>query len=449
MMVRCEALEARTLLASVAIEDLSLPVPQTTGPYIVGIYSSRQLDASASTDIDPGETLSFAWDLDNDNIYGETGAAAGNGDEIGVTPTFFANATPKGTYSIKLKVTGSSGLSSDLTTSITIRNETINGTLANDSLRILLNAANIVDFYENVAPGGPPTFSIPYNKLIFIRVVGGDGDDVFSMDFAFPMNLNLGAGNDTFILTAGATWIDVENPWLENLILTGSASIDFRRISYRFSSLTLAGSAKVSITGTNTFLHLGSLSISDSATLDLSDKGLIVDSGDVTVITELIRSGRIKPASGAGIRNGHSAQLFMAAIVNNNPLHASFAGESNLTGGEMLVQLTKMGDLNFDDKVTIADFIDLASHFGQSPATWGEGDTNGDDVVSIADFVNFAILFESTSSAFGTPQPALSSIIPSTSAPKKHRRLKSRHHVTPSPAAANFRIPQAHWLEKR
>jgi len=282
---RCEALEARTLLASVAIGDLSTPIPGTTGPYIVGIYSSRQLNATSSTDSDPTESLSFSWDLDNDSIFGETGLAATNGDEIGPMPTFLANSTPVGTYPVKLRVSDSSGLSADLATSITVRKEILNGTPANDSLRISLNAANIVDFYENVAPGGPPTFSIPYNKLIFIRVIGGDGDDVFSMDFAFPMNLNLGAGNDTFILTAGATWIDVENPWLENLILTGSASIDFRRISYRFSSLTLAGSAKVSITGTNTFLHLGSLSISDSATLDLSDKGLIVDSGDVTVIT--------------------------------------------------------------------------------------------------------------------------------------------------------------------
>src|SRR5256885_6803677 len=101
----CESLEARLLLAAVAGEDVSATIPRTSGPYTVGIYSSRQLDASSSTDPDPGESLSFAWDLDNDNIYGEAGAVAGNGDEIGATPTFFANATPIGTYPIKLKVT--------------------------------------------------------------------------------------------------------------------------------------------------------------------------------------------------------------------------------------------------------------------------------------------------------------------------------------------------------
>src|SRR5215212_6179809 len=137
----CESLERRLLLAAVLGQDLSPPIPRTTGPYIVGIYSSRQLDASSSSDPDLDESLSFAWDLDNDNIFGESGAVAGNGDEVGAMPTFLANATPKGTYPIKLRVADSSGLSSDLTTSITIRNEILNGTPQDDSLRISLNAS--------------------------------------------------------------------------------------------------------------------------------------------------------------------------------------------------------------------------------------------------------------------------------------------------------------------
>src|SRR3954470_11039521 len=129
----CESLERRLLLAAVVGQDLSPPIPRATGPYVVGIFSSRQLDASSSSDPDPDESLSFAWDLDNDNIFGEIGAAAANGDEIGAMPTFFANATPIGTYPIKLKVTDSSELSSDLTTAITIRDYILNGTSGNDS----------------------------------------------------------------------------------------------------------------------------------------------------------------------------------------------------------------------------------------------------------------------------------------------------------------------------
>src|SRR5258705_4872211 len=137
---RCELLERRLLLASVLIEDLSPPVPHTSGPYIVGIFSSVQLDASSSTDPDSGESLSFAWDLDNDGILGETGSAAANGDEVGATPIFIANSTPIGTYPIKVRVTDSSALSADLTTSVTIRNAILHGTPGNDFLRISLDS---------------------------------------------------------------------------------------------------------------------------------------------------------------------------------------------------------------------------------------------------------------------------------------------------------------------
>jgi ELWxxDGT repeat protein len=99
---------------------VSPPQASSGGPYTVGVHSSMQLDASASTDPDPSETLSFAWDLDNDGIYGETGAVAGNGDEISATPTFLASNRPAGSYAIKLRVTNSFGLSSETTTSIRI-----------------------------------------------------------------------------------------------------------------------------------------------------------------------------------------------------------------------------------------------------------------------------------------------------------------------------------------
>jgi hypothetical protein len=99
--------------------------------------------------------------------------------------------------------------------------------------------------------------------------------------------------------------------------------------------------------------------------------------------------------------------------------------------------------VNFDEQITIADFIDLASHFGQSPAGWGDGDTNNDGVVSIADFINLTILIGSDASVTSAPQPALFSALTSSSAPK-HRRHKL-HRARPP----KFVLPQAHWLENR
>ena len=65
------------------------PVAEANGPYTVPEGGSVTLDGSGSSDPDPGDTLTYAWDLDGDDIYGETGADAA-GDETGATPTFSA-----------------------------------------------------------------------------------------------------------------------------------------------------------------------------------------------------------------------------------------------------------------------------------------------------------------------------------------------------------------------
>jgi hypothetical protein len=62
----------------------------------------------------------------------------------------------------------------------------------------------------------------------------------------------------------------------------------------------------------------------------------------------------------------------------------------------ILLRPTLVGDLNLDGNVTIADFIDLAAHFGQLDKTWQEGDINYDGNVSIADFIELAAHFGSS-----------------------------------------------------
>src|SRR5881392_3304987 len=57
-----------------------------------------------------------------------------------------------------------------------------------------------------------------------------------------------------------------------------------------------------------------------------------------------------------------------------------------------------------DGTVSIADFIDLASHFNTpSGATWQMGDVNGDGAVTIADFIDLASRFGQKLSGDATP----------------------------------------------
>jgi hypothetical protein len=68
----------------------------------------------------------------------------------------------------------------------------------------------------------------------------------------------------------------------------------------------------------------------------------------------------------------------------------------------ILVRPTRIGDLNLDGVVSIADFIDLAAHFNQS-GLWQEGDINGDGTVTIADFIDLASNFNQSYAGSAIP----------------------------------------------
>jgi hypothetical protein len=66
------------------------PTANANGPYTGSDCTPLILDASHSSDPD-GDELQFAWDLDGDGVFGETGASAMRGDEVGAHPTFRPN----------------------------------------------------------------------------------------------------------------------------------------------------------------------------------------------------------------------------------------------------------------------------------------------------------------------------------------------------------------------
>lgn len=87
------------------------PVAEAGGPYTVDEGSPVVLDGSGSTDPDVGDTLEFAWDLNNDGIYENMGVT------IAITP-------PDGpaTMTVGLKVTDSEGAFSTDTAMVIVKN---------------------------------------------------------------------------------------------------------------------------------------------------------------------------------------------------------------------------------------------------------------------------------------------------------------------------------------
>lgn len=120
------------------------PTAEAAGPYTVSDADTIQLDASASSDVDqPVGTLTYLWDLDGDGVYGETGAGALRGEEVGVQPTF-------------------STVGVDGPTSVTVSLHVVDsqGSVATDTAEInVINAEPVVEAGSSVTISTGTTFT--------------------------------------------------------------------------------------------------------------------------------------------------------------------------------------------------------------------------------------------------------------------------------------------------
>jgi autotransporter-associated beta strand protein len=230
----------------------------------------------------------------------------------------------------------------------------------------------------------------------------------------------IGAGAGQLILASPQTGIGVDAGQLQiDQKITGSGGLSkvgpgtlllSGQLSYNGPTTISSGILALRpLTGQSQTTLLNSLAISGAADawqgrLDLGTSALIIRTADLPTITNQIRDGL--DASGGIISSITDPNLRLAAIRNGSPgapLYSDFGGIPGLTGGEALLRPALIGDLNLDNTVSIADFIDLSTHFGQTNATWQDGDLNYDNQVSISDFVDLAAHFGQT---YSSPTPA-------------------------------------------
>jgi uncharacterized repeat protein (TIGR01451 family) len=110
-----------------ATDVTSLNTPPTAdadGPYNVNEGQTVVLDASGTTDPEQAtNTLVFEWDLDNDGTFGEVGAPAEQGDEVGISPTFSAVGLDGPTlWTVDLLVTDDGGLTDTDSANVNVLN---------------------------------------------------------------------------------------------------------------------------------------------------------------------------------------------------------------------------------------------------------------------------------------------------------------------------------------
>src|SRR6185503_12116381 len=153
--------------------------------------------------------------------------------------------------------------------------------------------------------------------------------------------------------------------------------------------------------------HLNHLAISGGTDnwdgiLDLKNNSLVLEAGNLAVITNQIRNGLYQ---GTGITSSAPGSPFrLGSMSNAGTIYSSFQGISGLDGDEVLIRYTRIGDLNLDGTVTISDFIDLASNFNHiGGSTWQMGDVNYDGSVTISDFIDLASNFNQSVSGDALP----------------------------------------------
>ena len=172
------------------------------------------------------------------------------------------------------------------------------------------------------------------------------------------------------------------------------------------SSLKLTGNAAATLSaGGNKALVVQSLTVSPTATLDLTDNDLIVDYTGVSPIADVeadVRSGYNITGDwlGKGVTSSTAASdgNFTLAVADNPSLAAPFGAAQGgpLFAGvdvdltSVLVKFTHRADLNLDGVITPDDSAIFGGNYDENqPARWSTGDLNYDGLFTPDDAALF------------------------------------------------------------
>jgi hypothetical protein len=242
---------------------------------------------------------------------------------------------------------------------------------------------------------------------IHTYVIGGNGSLTMQVDSGSAMidvvkgthKINLPthfASNTTLSVASGAT-LKLSDPVFINagvvLSQSGAGSVMYESTvtvlggaSLRMNGATEA--AAIVLDGNSTaqmaprgaaparVLHVGSLSVAATASLDLTDNAAAIGDLSSADVRQMIRDGQITSSlSDPQRRLGYADN----AVLGLTELH----GQS-VDPGSTLVAFTYAGDSNLDGRVDVADLGALASHW-QSSAEWIGGDFDYSGLVDVAD----------------------------------------------------------------
>jgi uncharacterized delta-60 repeat protein len=195
---------------AVTVQNVA-PTANAGGPYATFDDTPITLTGSGSDPAGAADPLTFAWDLDGDNIFGETGASAARGDEIGASVTFNPTGLPTSTQTVKLQVSDGDGGVAIATSTVQILNTgtivvggvlyIVGGNTTNDIV-VITQTGGTISVCASFNSSNPQTFNAATITDIQVRTRGKNDIVITSSDITQTMTIDGGSGND--LLTGGA-----------------------------------------------------------------------------------------------------------------------------------------------------------------------------------------------------------------------------------------------------
>lgn len=144
----------------------------------------------------------------------------------------------------------------------------------------------------------------------------------------------------------------------------------------------------------NRMIDTQALSITPGGVLNLTNNGIVVRGGSLSLITSEIASGfNAGSWDGPGIHSSCAADepsgLTAVGVIDNAYFgYSAFSGVS-LTGNEIIAAYTLYGDANLDGAVDITDLALLDYGYNNGPALWQFGDFDYSGTIDAADYALF------------------------------------------------------------
>ena len=233
------------------------PIAEANGPYTVAPGGTVALSSAGTSDPD-NDPLFLIWDLDGDGTFGETGAGALHGNEVGASPIFAAAGLVNGdTRTVTLRAIDSNGGFTNDTSTVNVTGApapAVTGVLIGDGLnntqRSKVTQIKVL-FNQVISYVGMPTAAYTVQRL-----VGGvpSGAPVL-----LAVNTQTISGHSEATIT-----------FLDNLDSTQSGSLNDGRFRLTVNHTQIVGMPADSVT--NFHRYFGD--VNGDAAVDIADFGV-------------------------------------------------------------------------------------------------------------------------------------------------------------------------------